>query len=351
MNFAVQIVSLFAAGALAGLLAEWLSRRFSGAPAAAPRRLGAALALGALAAGYWYFLERAGDPPLAGYAVRMAAAFVMLTVSLTDFDLLMIPDAVMIPATTAAVAAMTAFDAAFPVDWITEDGFLTQTMPMTALPPWLMPGAGTMLAVSIAGWLFWCFALLDRRFYPKLGIRRAGYLFFRRLGLSRLTWILAALALGGCAAAILVACRWPACLPRLFSSVVGAAAAMVLIWAVRLVGRALLGREAMGFGDVVLMGFIGAVVGWQGAVAVFFLAPFAGIVFALARAAIRTEREIPYGPFLCLAAAAVYFLWGPIWRAAAELFCAPAVVLILAAVCLAALVVLLGLIRLIRALF
>lgn len=351
MNFAVQIVLLFAAGALAGLLAEWLSRRFSGAPAAAPRRLCAALALGALAAGYWYFLGRAGDPPLAGYAVRMAAAFVMLTVSLTDFDLLMIPDAVMIPATSAAVAAMTAFDAAFPVDWITEDGFLTQTMPMTALPPWLMPGAGTMLAVSIAGWLFWCFALLDRRFYPKLGIRRAGYLFFRRLGLSRLTWILAALALGGTAAAILVACRWPACLPRLFSSVVGAAAAMVLIWAVRLVGRALLGREAMGFGDVVLMGFIGAVVGWQGAVAVFFLAPFAGIVFALARAAIRTEREIPYGPFLCLAAAAVYFLWGPIWRAAAELFCAPAVVLILAAVCLAALVVLLGLIRLIRALF
>lgn len=351
MTFAVQIVSLFAAGALAGLLAERLSRRFSGAKATAPRRLCAALFLGALAAGYWYFLGRTGGVPLAGYAVRMAAAFVMLTVSLTDFDLLMIPDAVMIPATVLAVAAMSAFDAAFPVMWVTDEGLLTPTMPLAALPPWLMPGTGVMLAVSIAGWLFWCFALLDRRFYAKLGVRRAGYLFFRRLALSRLTWVLAGLALAGSAAAFMVACRWPFCLPRLFSSVVGAAAAMVLIWTVRLAGRALLGREAMGFGDVVLMGFIGAVVGWQGAVAVFFLAPFAGIVFALGRAAFRTEREIPYGPFLCLAAAAVYFLWGPIWRATAELFCAPAVVLILAAVCLAALVVLLGIIRLIRALF
>ena len=34
----------------------------------------------------------------------------------------------------------------------------------------------------------------------------------------------------------------------------------------------------MGFGDVTLLAMIGAFVGWQGVIVVFFLAPFAGAV-------------------------------------------------------------------------
>lgn len=358
MDLAAVIFPLFLVGALAGLAAERLARQFSGA-ATGWRRLGiSALLFGALAAGYWYFLSTSAEfstldrrALVSGYAVRMVSAFVMLTISLTDFDLLMIPDLVMIPATLLAVAAMTAFDAELPVRWVTDEGVRAAATPLTALPPWLMPGARTMTTVSILCWLFWCFALLDRRFYANLGVRRAVYLFCRRLVLSRLTWVLAGLAFFGTAAISLLACHAPDYLPRLFSSLIGLAVAMILVWTVRLVGGVLLGREAMGFGDVVLMGFIGAITGWQGGVAVFFLAPFAGIFFGLARAAFRTKREIPYGPFLCLATVALYFFWGPIWRAAGDLFSAPMIVLILAAVCLVTLVILLGIIRLLRVLF
>ncbi len=43
-----------------------------------------------------------------------------------------------------------------------------------------------------------------------------------------------------------------------------------VVWVVRLIGHWTLGREAMGFGDVVLMAMIGSVIGWQPVLAVFF---------------------------------------------------------------------------------
>ncbi len=86
-----------------------------------------------------------------------------------------------------------------------------------------------------------------------------------------------------------------------------------LVWIVRIVASFALGREAMGFGDVTLLAMIGAFLGWQATVLVFFLAPLAAVVFALGRLIIRSEEEIPYGPFLCLAAAATVLAWPTLW--------------------------------------
>jgi prepilin signal peptidase PulO-like enzyme (type II secretory pathway) len=86
-----------------------------------------------------------------------------------------------------------------------------------------------------------------------------------------------------------------------------------LVWIVRIVASAALHREAMGFGDVTLLAMIGAFLGWQAAVAVFFLAPLAGVVVGLGRLLFRGEKEIPYGPFLCLAAVATVLAWPAIW--------------------------------------
>ena len=75
-----------------------------------------------------------------------------------------------------------------------------------------------------------------------------------------------------------------------------------LVWAVRIIGAIVLRREAMGFGDVTLMAMIGAFLGWQPCLVIFFLAPFAGLVVGVLRLILFRDREIPYGPFLCLAA-------------------------------------------------
>ena len=95
----------------------------------------------------------------------------------------------------------------------------------------------------------------------------------------------------------------------LLTALVGMAAGGGLIWLVRLIGGAALGREAMGFGDVTLMAMIGAFLGWQTCLIVFFLAPLAGVVLGIAQLILRRGSEIPYGPFLCLGALAAIVAW------------------------------------------
>ena len=85
------------------------------------------------------------------------------------------------------------------------------------------------------------------------------------------------------------------------------------MWLVRIIGTAALRREAMGFGDVTLMAMIGAYLGWQPCLVVFFLAPLAGLIVGVLRLILCRDREIPYGPFLCLAAMFLIVRWQSIW--------------------------------------
>jgi leader peptidase (prepilin peptidase)/N-methyltransferase len=72
------------------------------------------------------------------------------------------------------------------------------------------------------------------------------------------------------------------------------------IWAVRIVGYWALKREAMGFGDVILMAMIGSFIGWQGTLIVFALALGWAIVVALPLWLIWRNHELPFGPYLAL---------------------------------------------------
>ncbi len=73
-----------------------------------------------------------------------------------------------------------------------------------------------------------------------------------------------------------------------------------VVWGIRIFGTFAFGKEAMGLGDVHLMGAAGAVIGPLYVVAAFFVAPFFGLAWAGFQMFFKKIRQIPYGPFLSL---------------------------------------------------
>ncbi|MDR1479754.1 MAG: A24 family peptidase [Planctomycetaceae bacterium] len=176
---------------------------------------------------------------------------------------------------------------------------------------------GIQFSVITFFWLFWCFAMMDRVWYWQLSFRRALLLFFRNLSRSPSTkyWLLLAVVVPVLIfyfmffSRVLGLINWY----YLLTGFIGLAVGMWLIWSVRLVAGFALGVEAMGFGDVVLLGMIGVWVGWQSCVVIFFIAPFAGIIPSLIAMFSGRGRRVPYGPFLSIAALLLIIFWSPIW--------------------------------------
>jgi leader peptidase (prepilin peptidase)/N-methyltransferase len=116
-------------------------------------------------------------------------------------------------------------------------------------------------------------------------------------------------------------------------SLAGLAVGGGLIWFVRVTGEWVFRREAMGFGDVILMALIGSYLGWQATVVVFFVAPVCAIVVVSVRwfiGALRAllvgnprgsgQREIPYGPYLSVAALWVLLSWKSLFVSTSPFF-------------------------------
>ena len=98
----------------------------------------------------------------------------------------------------------------------------------------------------------------------------------------------------------------------LLGSVLGLLVGGFIVWFTRIAGSYGFGREAMGMGDVHLMAAVGAVMGSGPATVTFFLAPFFGMGLAIYLWLLRKRRELPYGPYLSLAAAFVLLFYCPI---------------------------------------
>ncbi|MDO8303667.1 MAG: prepilin peptidase [Sedimentisphaerales bacterium] len=93
-----------------------------------------------------------------------------------------------------------------------------------------------------------------------------------------------------------------------------------VVWATRILGTLAFGKEAMGLGDVHLMGAAGAIVGPVLVTVAFFIAPFFGLAWAVYQMFFKKTRQIPYGPFLSLALFAVMILHDAIYKYIAEMF-------------------------------
>jgi leader peptidase (prepilin peptidase)/N-methyltransferase len=95
-------------------------------------------------------------------------------------------------------------------------------------------------------------------------------------------------------------------------AIIGAGVGAGLIAVTRLLGTLAFRREAMGTGDIYLMATIGATLGWEAATLVFLLAPFLGLGYGLWQWTRKSDREVPYGPFLGLAAGVVMVAQDPL---------------------------------------
>ena len=107
----------------------------------------------------------------------------------------------------------------------------------------------------------------------------------------------------------------------LLSSVAGMVMGGGLVWLVRIIGEWVMRREAMGEGDIYLMALIGSFLGWQASVIVFFVAPLCALVAVVATLPVKRSREIPYGPYLSLAALLAILFWKPVFSKAEQWFC------------------------------
>ena len=93
-----------------------------------------------------------------------------------------------------------------------------------------------------------------------------------------------------------------------------------VVWATRIFGTLAFGKEAMGLGDMYLMGAAGAVIGPVCVTVAFFVAPFFGLAWAGFQMFFKKTRQIPYGPFLSLGVFAVMILHDRIFSYLTEIF-------------------------------
>ena len=132
-------------------------------------------------------------------------------------------------------------------------------------------------------------------------------------------------------------------------SLAGLVAGGAVTWLVRAVSSAILGLEALGFGDVTLMAMIGSFVGWQAVLVIFALAPLCGMCLALIALLLTGKPYVPYGPYLSASTLVVLFTWQWLWTPLRFVFGHPPTIAALIGGSLVALAILLAAIRLFRA--
>jgi leader peptidase (prepilin peptidase)/N-methyltransferase len=100
----------------------------------------------------------------------------------------------------------------------------------------------------------------------------------------------------------------------LLSSLLGGLVGGGIVWLARIFFSYLFGREAMGLGDIDLMFAIGAVLGPGPAIVTFFLGPFFALPLHGILWLFKSRRELPYGPYLSIAAVFVMLFYFPIYN-------------------------------------
>lgn len=286
------------------------------------------------------------------FVAHACLIWLMLVASWIDIDEKTISDAITVPGALVGLVLVAVWPSSLLPDILVDEGVNSRlncvwlSTPNDCLP-WRSPAwtGAAALGLGLACFGAWCVAILPRNWRTRHGLRRAFQILFARLVRDWTTYAILVVAVIGAAGIVATWRSGGVHWAGLLSGLVGMAIGGGTIWMIRILGSAVLHREAMGFGDVTLMAMMGAYLGWQAMILIFFFAPFAGLVIGLAQWLRRGESEIPYGPFLCLAAVVTILAWSPIWAEAQNYFALGWVLLLILVVCLGLIVVLLPLVR------
>lgn len=127
--------------------------------------------------------------------------------------------------------------------------------------------------------------------------------------------------LGGIVAGLLISVALPelhatdSVLVSLLRACFGLAVGWGSLWLISVLGRIAFKKDAMGFGDVKLMGAIGAFFGWRAVLFTLIVSSFVGAISGVTMVAVgkrEMQSRIPFGPYISLAAL-LWMLWGGGW--------------------------------------
>jgi prepilin signal peptidase PulO-like enzyme (type II secretory pathway) len=283
----------------------------------------------------------------------------MMVATFIDFDEKTIPDEITIPGTLCGLLLSAIWpDSSLPVDRLIlpppplpplrayQPILLTST---SDWPPWLDGAWG--LAVGLAIFIAWCIALIPALATLRRGFWKGTLFYFASIRRGTTWWKMLVLAVLGSVAIGVVWRGDGKSSQALLSSLVGLGFGGGLVWAVRIAGRLALHKEAMGFGDVTLMAMIGAFLGWQPCLMIFFGAPFLALLVAVIQAISTGRRDIPYGPYLCALAVLVIVNWPWFWAQFGPLFAFGWLLPMVLAVCVVLMAAMLTLWRIIESWF
>ena len=99
------------------------------------------------------------------------------------------------------------------------------------------------------------------------------------------------------------------------SSALGAAIGFLICWGTAVAGKRIFGKEAMGWGDVILLAGVGAWAGGTGAYDSLLVGSLLGAVYGVGRVLrgeLRMGDPVPFGPFLAAGAVFNFFCLLPL---------------------------------------
>lgn len=102
--------------------------------------------------------------------------------------------------------------------------------------------------------------------------------------------------------------EWAPHVQAAVGSLEGLATGAGLVYGIGLAGTWIFRKEAMGFGDVKYMGFIGAILGWKLVIVVFFLGCLYGSIAGIGIYLVTKSHYLAFGPYLSLGALTALWL-------------------------------------------